>query len=60
MALDHERYITKSIYDIVTLARNEADYKTEIFLNWFIDEQVEEEATAESNLAKIRLVGDNT
>ena len=56
-ALNHERYVTKSIYEIVDTAKKERDHKTDAFLKWFIDEQVEEEATAESNLAKIKLVG---
>jgi ferritin len=57
--LDHERYITKSIYNIVDLANTEKDHKTITFLKWFIDEQVEEESTAESNLAKVKLVEDD-
>lgn len=56
IALDHEKGVTKSIYSIVDLANVEKDHKTIAFLKWFIDEQVEEEATAESNLSKIKLV----
>lgn len=57
--LEHERFVTKSIYIIVDQAIEEHDHKTNSFLKWFIDEQVEEEANAEQNLNKIRLVGEN-
>jgi ferritin len=42
-ALDHEKYITSSIYDLMTLSREEKDYATELMLNWFVTEQAEEE-----------------
>ncbi|HEX2945618.1 MAG TPA: ferritin [Clostridia bacterium] len=57
--LEHERMITKSIYDIADLAQEERDHKTGSFLKWFIDEQAEEEANAEQNLNRVRLVGEN-
>lgn len=57
--LEHERFVTKSIYGIADLALEERDHKTNSFLKWFIDEQAEEEANAEENLSKIRLVGEN-
>jgi ferritin len=57
--LEHERMITKSIYDIADLAQEERDHKTDSFLKWFIDEQAEEEANAEQNLNRVRLVGEN-
>lgn len=56
--LEHERYVTSSIYHIVDQAIEERDHKTNSFLKWFIDEQAEEEANAEANLSKIRLVGE--
>ncbi|MEN8905197.1 MAG: ferritin [Clostridiales bacterium] len=59
MALDHERGVTKSIYNMVNVANEEKDHKTITFLRWFIDEQVEEESTAESNLAKVKMMGDD-
>lgn len=43
--LAHERVITKSIHELVFLAREEKDLATESFLNWFVTEQVEEEAS---------------
>lgn len=57
--LEHERFVTSSIYNIADNAIEERDHKTNSFLKWFIDEQAEEEANAEQNLAKIRLVGEN-
>lgn len=58
-ALEHEKYITKSIYDIVSLAREEKDYATEIFLNWFVTEQMEEEDNASKVIDKIKMVKDS-
>lgn len=57
MALEHERFVTSSIYSIVDLAIEERDHKTNAFLQWFVTEQAEEEATAEANLEKIKLIG---
>lgn len=57
--LEHERYVTKSIYTLADQAIEERDHKTNSFLKWFIDEQIEEEANAEENLSKVRLVGEN-
>lgn len=54
--LEHERMITKSIHDLYGLAQSEADYATQSHLQWFIDEQVEEEASAEGLLARVGLV----
>lgn len=57
--LEHERFVTSSIYNIADQAIEERDHKTNSFLKWFIDEQAEEESNAEENLSKIRLVGEN-
>jgi len=46
-ARDHERAVTKSIHAIYELARSNKDYATEIELQWFVTEQVEEESSAE-------------
>ncbi|MCL5028233.1 MAG: ferritin [Bacteroidetes bacterium] len=55
----HEQKITKSIYDLVDLAAEEKDHATNIFLQWFVTEQVEEEATAMKILDRIKLIGEN-
>ncbi|HEX73104.1 MAG TPA: ferritin [Candidatus Hydrogenedentes bacterium] len=57
--LKHEKKVTKLINDIVALARDEKDYATENFLQWFVAEQVEEEATADDILQKLKMVADH-
>jgi ferritin len=54
--LEHERFITKSINDIMEIAIEERDHATVSFLNWYIDEQVEEEANAETILNRLKLI----
>lgn len=44
--LDHEQMITGKIHNLYALALEEKDYATVSFLNWFVEEQVEEEANA--------------
>ncbi len=56
---NHERMITESINNILTLARQENDYATEVFLHWFIDEQVEEEAQSLEVLETLKMVKDH-
>ncbi len=53
--LAHERVVTGLINDLVNLALDERDHASSIFLQWFITEQVEEEATAGSILDKLKL-----
>lgn len=54
--LEHEQFVTSSIYNIVEAAKEEKDYKTDSFLKWFIDEQVEEEENAENNLRRFERI----
>jgi len=56
---EHEQKVTKSIYALVDLAIAEKDHATNIFLEWFVTEQVEEEASALKILDRIKLIGDN-
>jgi len=56
--LDHEIMITNSINDIVTACRDEKDYATENFIQWFVAEQVEEESMVRSIIDKLELLGD--
>lgn len=44
-ALEHERRVTAQIHDLVVLTEREKDYSTRTFLNWFVNEQVEEVAS---------------
>jgi ferritin len=56
-ALAHEEYISSSINELMSLSIQEQDYATASFLNWFVDEQVEEEDLFGTVLNKIKLVG---
>ena len=55
--LKHEEFVTGSINEIVHLTLEEKDYNTHNFLQWFVTEQVEEEASARTILDKLKLVG---
>jgi len=55
--LRHEKVVTGLINDLVKTAREENDNATEIFLQWFVTEQVEEEASAAEIIQKLKLVG---
>jgi len=55
--LEHEKYVTKRINTLVDLAMKENDHATQIFLQWFVTEQVEEEANASEIIGKLKLVG---
>jgi ferritin len=57
--LTHEEFITSSINEIVALTLEQKDFNTYNFLQWFVNEQVEEEASVRTILDKIRLVGKN-
>ncbi len=54
----HEQHITSCINKLVDLAIKERDHASNNFLQWFVAEQVEEEASAESILQKLKLIGD--
>ena len=58
-ALHHEESVTQRIHNLVDLARSLKDYATEVFLQWFVEEQVEEEATAETVLRKVQRAKDH-
>ena len=55
--LEHEQFIKGSIHGLVDLANEEKDYATQIFLQWFVTEQVEEEGNDNEIIAKLKLVG---
>ncbi len=54
--LKHEQHITKCINDLVDLAEEEKDRAAYNMLQWFIDEQVEEEANDEEIIAQLEMV----
>jgi ferritin len=56
--LEHEEYITKSINDIVALAIKENDFASHNWLQWFVTEQVEEEASVHEIIDKLNLLGE--
>jgi ferritin len=56
-AYDHECTISRLINELVSLAEKEEDRATENFLQWFVGEQVEEEATAKAIVGQLKLVG---
>jgi ferritin len=58
--LSHERIVTERINKIATLAQQEQDHATYAFIFWYVNEQVEEEASAEELIAKVSLAGDNS
>ncbi|NLK95770.1 MAG: ferritin [Clostridiales bacterium] len=57
--LEHEQYVTSLINKIAMVARDEGDFRTLEFLQWFIKEQVEEEANAKNNIDRLRIAGDS-
>jgi len=57
--LKHEQFVTSSIREMVELARAEKDYATENLLQWYIDEQVEEEKNDMEIIQTIDLLGNS-
>ena len=55
--LKHERKVTGLINKLVDLAIKEKDHATKNFLQWFVAEQVEEEASADEILQKLKMIG---
>ena len=54
--LEHERFITKSINGLMELAIAEKDHATQIFLQWYVTEQVEEESNDNEIIAQLRII----
>ncbi len=55
----HEQSVTRSIEDLYGLAQSDKDFASQVFLEWFITEQVEEEKSSAQVLESVRRVGDN-
>lgn len=55
----HEQKVTSLINKLVDLARGESDHASEVFLSWFVSEQVEEEASAKAVVDQLKLIKDN-
>jgi len=56
---DHEVMVSAKINDLVDITLKEKDYATHNFLQWYVAEQIEEEALARTILDKINLIGDD-
>ncbi|NLJ73772.1 MAG: ferritin [Firmicutes bacterium] len=57
-ALAHEKFVTKLINDLLDLAESEKHRPTISFLQWFVDEQVEEEDSFNTIIDKFNIIGD--
>ena len=59
-AYAQELKVSDQINDLMDMAKNEHDHATEIMLQWFVTEQVEEEDTANSNVERFKFIKDTT
>lgn len=57
--LEHEKKVTSLIEGLYELAMKEKDYATQVMLQWFIKEQVEEEKSASDIIELLKSIGDN-
>ena len=55
-ALAHEEKVSQSIRDLYREAEAEGDFDSRPLLNWFVDEQIEEEATASEIIGRVKLI----
>jgi ferritin len=55
----HEVFVSESINELVHITLSQKDYATHNFLQWYVAEQIEEEAQAKNILDKINLIGDD-
>ena len=59
-ALNHEKTVTKAIWELVDLAVKENDHASAIVLQWFVTEQVEEESNASEVIAQLKMIGSSS
>lgn len=59
MLLSHEVKVTSEIHNIVDICLSEKDYTTHNFLQWYVAEQLEEEALARTIIDKLKLIGND-
>jgi len=59
VALEHEQKVTARINNLVDVAIAERDHATNIFLQWFVTEQVEEESSADNIIRQLKLIGED-
>lgn len=58
--LEHEKYISASINEIVGVCMKENDYTTQNWVQWFVNEQIEEESSVNAIIDKLNLLGENS
>lgn len=58
--LDHELEVTASINNVIDVCLSEKDYTTHNFMQWYVAEQLEEEALARNIIDKLKLIGEDT
>ncbi|MDR4988139.1 MAG: ferritin [Bacteroidales bacterium] len=58
-SLEHEQMVTAAINEIVSLALTEKDYTTNNWIQWFVDEQLEEETSVQAIIDKLNILGDH-
>jgi len=58
-AFKHEQHISGCIDDLMNLAISEKDHATQAFLQWFVNEQVEEEASADAIVQQLKMIGES-
>lgn len=56
--LEHEQHVTAAINALYKVAIEENDFAAQIFLQWFINEQIEEESSVSEVIGKLKLIGD--
>ncbi len=57
--LNHEKHISARINELVNLANSQKDHATTVVLHWYVNEQVEEEATVSDIISKLKLVNED-
>jgi ferritin len=58
--LKHEQFITQCINDLSNLAVSEKDHASQVFFQWYVAEQVEEEENDNDVIAQLKLIGNDT
>ena len=56
--LEHEEFVSASINDIVAICGNEKDFTTHNWIQWFVNEQIQEEKSARTILDKLKILGE--
>jgi ferritin len=57
--LEHEQFVTRSINELMELAVSEKDHASQIFLSWYVTEQIEEEENDNDIIQQLKIIKDN-